>query len=576
MRTRKFDISRFYSPLAGFRVRFYGLETTLEKHILDKLLRRVTVPNKQIVLENFHNHKERMNFYGLRLVDRTGKAFNSEGYNVIMEIMNKDLDRPALAYLVFKDMKQAGVKPDCKTYSILMCSFKKGKFWRECVQFFDEMNQSGIIPNAVAYNTLIDCLSKAGKRDLALKYYEMMTSRGVAPDAFTYSSLIMSCLLDKNGDLALELFDKAREAGFFGNNFVCTAVINCLRRLDRFDDVMNLFEELKSSKKTVGPSVYKVLLRTTAIHLESEKMLDLMKEMQSQNISVSKPFFDSVLDMMVEKSRSWKHILYVMAQSEKLGLVQERISWRPLLASMGLKRKLDRIEGMTVVDGLEVLFGIAVHTNHKLGTLRVMMSVSKVPTELVTDLTKAFMKSREISLAWQLIRSICPFDDRKSMLILALECVSKDMDATMELTHMAREKKWVPTLLLLSKGLKSVKESKEFGRIGEVFGYLDHRQLQEKDYLTDLFSLLKELREEKKSEEYILVVTRLKSAQLNVKLIKDEISFFVHSTKEGATSFVNALETCPEHVREFLCSLRIISKQLEQINFQKLKNSKSL
>ena len=88
-------------------------------------------------------------------------------------------------------MKEAGVRPNVVTFTILIRSYCKNKNMSAAMSVLDVMRESGLRPDDRTYNTLIQGWIELKNMDRAMDLFKKMKrNKRVCPDVVTYNLLI--------------------------------------------------------------------------------------------------------------------------------------------------------------------------------------------------------------------------------------------------------------------------------------------------------------------------------------------------------------------------------------------------
>ncbi|CAN0215578.1 unnamed protein product [Ectocarpus sp. 12 AP-2014] len=120
-----------------------------------------------------------------------------------------------LAFDLLEDMGEAGVEPNCWSYSAAMKAGVNAEEWTLVPALLRAMREAGSTapPNVWNFNICLDAYGKSGEWEKAVSLLRKdMPASGVAPDVASYASAIDAAGKAGEWDTALALWDEARAA----------------------------------------------------------------------------------------------------------------------------------------------------------------------------------------------------------------------------------------------------------------------------------------------------------------------------------------------------------------------------
>lgn len=78
------------------------------------------------------------------------------------------------AQTVFNDMLKAGVRPDVRSYTVLMDAYGRAGLCNHMQRILAEMEGSGFVPDSVTYFVLVRAFTNAERWNDGLQYYRLM------------------------------------------------------------------------------------------------------------------------------------------------------------------------------------------------------------------------------------------------------------------------------------------------------------------------------------------------------------------------------------------------------------------
>ncbi len=106
--------------------------------------------------------------------------------------------------MLMKQMCQAQLQPDVRTFNSTLSCCKMEEKWREAVDLLFDMKKLKVMPNVVSYNTSMSCCE--GEWQVALALFQSMFAESLQPDVITYSTAINSTVTSGNWQMAMLLF----------------------------------------------------------------------------------------------------------------------------------------------------------------------------------------------------------------------------------------------------------------------------------------------------------------------------------------------------------------------------------
>ncbi|KAH9611591.1 hypothetical protein KSS87_006518 [Heliosperma pusillum] len=117
---------------------------------------------------------------------------------------------------VFKGMIRRRVRPDLKTFNIVISGFCKAGQLQKASDLLEDIKAWGLSPNAVTYNILISgyCKkAKVGKMYKADALLKEMVAMNILPNEITFNTIIDGFCKDQNLPAAMKVFKEMQNQG---------------------------------------------------------------------------------------------------------------------------------------------------------------------------------------------------------------------------------------------------------------------------------------------------------------------------------------------------------------------------
>eukprot|EP01018_Ginkgo_biloba_P014954 Gb_36806 [translate_table: standard] len=232
---------------------------------------------------------------------------------------------------LFKQMQQAGTKPNHVTFICVLSACSHVGLVEEGIHYFDSMSQShGVIPKLEHYACIVDLLGRAGRLDEAEDFINNMP---FDPSASVWQTLLSACRIHGNTELGKRAAEHILE---LEPQDAATYVLlsNTYAMAGRWDDVTkvrNLMKE-RGAKKEPGLSWIEVRNRVHSFvvgdksHPQADEIYDKLEELiQQMKRSGYMPDKNFVLHDVEEEHKEQ----LVFHHSEKLAISFGLISTHP-------------------------------------------------------------------------------------------------------------------------------------------------------------------------------------------------------------------------------------------------------
>ncbi|KAJ4717880.1 Pentatricopeptide repeat-containing protein [Melia azedarach] len=193
----------------------------------------------------------------------------------------------ANALATFKEMIEAGIKPDGVTFVAVLSACSHAGLVKEGRRLFDVMvGEFRIVPQMEHYACMVDLLGRAG---LLQEASDIVKNMPMEPNAYVWGALLNSCRMHKNADIA-----EATASQILGLDTETTGNYMLLSNIyaanGRWDDSakVRLSAKTKGLKKVAGQSWIEVKKKVhmfssgNSLQLDLKEVLEILEELALQ------------------------------------------------------------------------------------------------------------------------------------------------------------------------------------------------------------------------------------------------------------------------------------------------------
>jgi len=219
----------------------------------------------------------RLKAHGLKIFDE----MLSRGLFPTMPVQNRVIVswRSALPPFVlarFEEMKANGCLLSPTAYRCLMHEHQKSNPQRT-LELYEEALQIGFKLDRVSCNAVLNACTRTDRFKEALQMFEAMEKQGLEPNDKTYGALAKACFLSEENQHALDLFAKMRRDRVEPNRFHYHDFVRCAAKLDKIDDMVEMYREMVSKKIAPCNSTFTILIKETLKHGMNEIAAEIME-----------------------------------------------------------------------------------------------------------------------------------------------------------------------------------------------------------------------------------------------------------------------------------------------------------
>ncbi|XP_027082396.1 putative pentatricopeptide repeat-containing protein At1g02420 [Coffea arabica] len=246
----------------------------------------------------------------------------------------------------FEEMREMGVEPDIVSYNCLVDVYCKTREIDKAYRVVEEMRERDISPDVITYTSLIGGLGLVGQPDKARDVLEEMREYGCYPDVAAYNAAIRNfCIAKRIGD-AYGLMNEMVKKGLSPN---ATTYNILLRTFYWWNDLIsswNLYLRMRETGCLPNTQSCMFLIRLLRRHEKVEMALELWNDMVEMGfgsyILVSDVLFDLLCDMgkLDEAERSF-------LQMVEKGQKPSNVSFRRIKVLMELANRQDALRNLS-------------------------------------------------------------------------------------------------------------------------------------------------------------------------------------------------------------------------------------
>lgn len=207
--------------------------------------------------------------------------------------------KPALGLLnrLISGSSSGGVRPDLRTYGIVVSTCAKAGHWREASNLvLREMPARGVSPDAATYGAVLDACGKRGRWKEVLALMEGMFRAGLTPTVGMYNNAITLCGGGGRAQVAVDLLDQMEAApGLTPNVASVNSVMTACQQAGEWERTLELLRRLEASPE-VKPNVrsFNVAIKALGDSGDCDAALALFREMLAAGIAANVDSYSSV------------------------------------------------------------------------------------------------------------------------------------------------------------------------------------------------------------------------------------------------------------------------------------------
>lgn len=193
------------------------------------------------------------------MMEKCGFEVGTESLNTLLNALAKEkLGKEAQQLF---DRMCDKLKPDLKTYTVLLSSWCNAKNLIEAGRVWNQMVDKGFEPDVITYNVMIHGLIKGQRRPEAVKLFELMKAKGPRPHVSTYNVMVEDLCKHGKMDDAMDCFEEMIEDGLAPDEVTYTSLITGFGRARRMEEVPGLVKEMHEMGCPPDGKTYNVLIK---------------------------------------------------------------------------------------------------------------------------------------------------------------------------------------------------------------------------------------------------------------------------------------------------------------------------
>eukprot|EP00903_Cladosiphon_okamuranus_P012077 g11338.t1 len=190
----------------------------------------------------------------------------------------------------------SGVRPDSKTYGIVVSACAKAGRWREATNLvLREMPARGVAADVATYGAVLDACGKRGRWREVLALMEGMVRAGLAPTVGMYNNAMTLCGGSGRAQVAVDILEQMAEAGVAPNVASINSAMTACQQAGEWQRTLELLRRLQASPVD-KPNVrsFNVAIKAVGDGGDCDAALALFREMLAAGIAANMDSYSSV------------------------------------------------------------------------------------------------------------------------------------------------------------------------------------------------------------------------------------------------------------------------------------------
>ncbi|KAG8387305.1 hypothetical protein BUALT_Bualt02G0007500 [Buddleja alternifolia] len=253
---------------------------------------------------------------------------------------------PEEAEAFFGEMRDMGVEPDIVSYNCLMDVYCKGREMEKAFKLMNKMRDEGIDLDVITYTSLIGGLGLMGQPDKAREVLKEMREYGCYPDVAAYNAVIRNfCIAKRLGD-AYSLMEEMAGKGLIPNATTYNVIFRSLFWANNLKSSWSLYLRMKETGCLPNTQTCMFLIRLMRRQEKVDMALELWNDMVEKGfgsyILVSDVLFD-LLCVLGKLEEAEKCFLQMVEKGQK----PSNVSFRRIKVLMELANKHEAISNLS-------------------------------------------------------------------------------------------------------------------------------------------------------------------------------------------------------------------------------------
>ncbi|GFZ10515.1 pentatricopeptide repeat (PPR-like) superfamily protein [Actinidia rufa] len=201
-------------------------------------------------------------FQVLKEMKNIGRGIEPDNvtWNTLIDCHSK-LGHHKKAEKLFEEMQESGCSPCTTTYNIMINSFGEQERWEDVKGLLGKMQSHGLLPNVVTYTTLVDIFGQSGRFNEAIECLEDMKSKGLKPSSTMYNALINAYAQRGLSEQAVHTFRVMRADGLKPSTLALNSLINAFGEDRRDAEAFAVLQYMKENDMKADVVTYTTLMK---------------------------------------------------------------------------------------------------------------------------------------------------------------------------------------------------------------------------------------------------------------------------------------------------------------------------
>ncbi|KAG0642828.1 hypothetical protein HOY80DRAFT_1101826 [Tuber brumale] len=206
------------------------------------------------------------------------------------------------------------------------------------------MEKAKLEPDTFTYDLLMMAHAQFGRPEEVKILFESLKKKGVPPTVFTYAHLLKAFSLQADVEGAGKAFTEMRKADIRPNTVVYTTLIQtCLNRREVLT-AWRIFDLMKLKSRATAPDThtFALMLHACALENESEKALNLFKDMTDMGLKPTKETYHALIHALAVRKDFYQEVWRYAMEMQQEGFKMDRRVLGTLIQACGKRGDLVR------------------------------------------------------------------------------------------------------------------------------------------------------------------------------------------------------------------------------------------